>query len=190
MGTSDHAAPRPLILGLSPAGLLALAAVVAVLVVVSLPRLHGLARRENQGDARATAELLARALARLAPEERGLPLEEVARRTRLTRALRDAEWLEEGRVLRLHGYLFELCLAPGPEPLYDEKLALALGPEEHVRPLAVRAWPWSSTTGNVVFLATEHGPVLAHENEGGAWQGLARRPEVRTAAMGRWRALP
>lgn len=187
-GTASAA--RPALQGMSPAGLVALVAVLAVLVVVSLPRLHGMAVAENQGDARATTELIARALVELAPEEQGASLEELAGRTRLARSLRDAEWLEGGRVLRLHGYLFELCpLAPEPPP-FDEKLALSTA-DTGAQRRAVRAWPWSPSTGRTVFLADGQGGMWSHANDSGAWHGLAARPDPHQVEQGRgWRVLP
>ena len=190
VATVTTVAPRTGLFGLSRAGVVSLTAVLAVLVAVSLPRLHGLARRENQVDARATAELFARALAGLAPEARTLPFEELARQARLTRTLRDAEWLEDGRVLRLHGYLFELCPAPAALTPVEGKLELAQGPQPISDSLAVRAWPWSTSTGLTAFVVAEDGPVLAHANEDGLWQGLGHRPEVTRSALEGWQRLP
>jgi hypothetical protein len=178
------------ILGLSPGGFLSLAAVLAVLVVVSLPRLHGLALRENQGDARTTVEVLARALNELAPEERGLPLLEVARRTRVERTLRDAEWLEDGRVLRLHGYLFERCSLPATGVDSVEKVALSAGTGQEPLAAAVRAWPWSDATGQTVFVATTDGRVRAHDNEAATWGGLGSRPNLPAPLDPAWREAP
>jgi hypothetical protein len=190
VATVATAAPRSGLFGLSRAGVVSLTAVLAVVVAVSLPRLHGLARRENQVDARATAELFARALARLAPEARALPFEELARQARLTRTLRDAEWLEDGRVLRLHGYLFELCPAPATLIPVEGKLELTQGPQLTSDCLAVRAWPWSTSTGLMAFVVAEDGPVFAHANEDGHWQGLEHRPEVTRNALEDWQRLP
>lgn len=188
MSTSVTApTPRAGLFGLSLEGLVSLAAVLAVVVAVSLPRLHGLARRENQVDARATAERFARALAELTPEEHALPFEELARRTRLERTLRDAEWLENGRVLRLHGYLFELCPAPGAVLPVDGKLELTQQPEAGVARRAVRAWPWSAATGRAAYVASPDGLLLAHPNDEGLWHGLEHRPAVDGDARTGWR---
>jgi hypothetical protein len=187
--TGAATARRSGFFGLSVEGLVSLGAVLAVLVAVSLPRLHGLARRENQVDARATVELFARSLGGLAPEEHALPFEELARRARLTRTLRDAEWLEGGRVLRLHGYLFELCpAAVAPAPLAS-KLELAEQPARHVAGLSLRAWPWSPGTGRAVFVANADGGLLTHPNEAGSWQGMEHRPALDGDALGGWQRL-
>lgn len=182
-------APRREILGLSPSGFVSLAAVLALLVVVSLPRLRGLALRENEVDARGTVQLLARALASLPPGERDVDLEQVAQRTRLVRALHDAEWLEDGRVLRLHGYLFELCAAPAPLQAAGLALSLARTAPEPSAALAVRAWPWSAGTGRAAFLA-HSGALFLHTNEDGRWQGLTHRPALGPEPLEDWRLLP
>ena len=98
---------------LSLSGALSLLAVVAVLVVVSLPRLRGLALQENEVDARGTALMLARALRGIEPRpDRKPALRELLRRPEL-RGLADVEVLAEGTLLRRHGYLFEVtCLSP------------------------------------------------------------------------------
>src|SRR5688572_463239 len=76
--------------GLSFSGALSLAAVVLVLVVVSVPRLQDLARQENEADARVTAELLARAL-RTLPAASEPSLRDLVRRPELSGGLSDAE---------------------------------------------------------------------------------------------------
>jgi len=174
--------------GLSPSGFVSLAAVLAVLLVVSLPRLRDMARLENEGDARATAELLVRAIAPLEGAGPDARLATLADRGSLTRGLADGEWLESGRVLRRHGYLFELCTPPAP--LQAASLSLALtGSFGAERPrFAVRAWPWSGDTGQRVFVASDCGTVLAHSNREARWQGLERPP--RASELSGWQRLP
>jgi len=190
MSTASASVAPPRLFGLSPSGFLSLAAVLAVLLVVSLPRLQGLARLENESDACATAELLVRALARLEDPTPDAPLEPLVRRVALERTLADGEWLEQGRLLRRHGYLFELC--PAPPPLQLAGWSLALTSTAGARPprFAVRAWPWSASTGRTVFVASECGTVLAHANSGLRWSGLERHPDSSTGALTEWRRLP
>src|SRR5262245_51531649 len=100
-------------LSLSLSGALSLLAVVAVLIVVSVPRLRGLALQENEGDARGTAQALARALAALEARPSRPPRLADLLETGELRGLGDVELLAGGRVLRRHGYLFEItCLSP------------------------------------------------------------------------------
>jgi len=189
MTTAAPAVPRQVtFLGLTPAGFASLAAVLAVFLVVSLPRLQGLARLENESDACATAELFVRTLAALDETAPGAHFRTLAERADLGRALTDGEWLEEGRLLRRHGYLFELC--PPPAALQAAGLSLALTAALPARAprFAVRTWPWSADTGRSVFVASECGAVLAHANDDGRWRGLERRPEARE--LSGWRRLP
>jgi hypothetical protein len=146
--------------GWSPSGLFSLAAVVAVLVVVSLPRLSELAQQENEADARDAARLLA---AELDAEDAGLPtLRELLRRPAL-RGMSDAELLEGG-ILRRHGYLFELTELSPVLGVLALPAALLAGRGGALRGMpAVRAWPWSpGRTGRVAFLVTAGGGVLVH----------------------------
>lgn len=189
MTTASSDAARPATcFGLSPSGLASLAAVLAVLLVVSLPRLQGLARLENEGDACATAELLVRSLAELEGAAPGARFRALAEQADLQRALADGEWLEDGRLLRRHGYLFELCAPPAPLQAAGLSLALAGAPLSHSPGFAVRAWPWSGETGRTAFVASACGTVLAHTNAELGWSGLERRPEERPLTG--WRSLP
>ena len=138
--------------GLTLSGGLSLAAVLAVVVVVSLPRLRSLAVQENEADARATAEILAGALEEL-PATRLPTLQELLQSSELA-SLDDAELLAQGTLLRRHGYLFEVTrlTADGRPALGGE----GSGPA-HAR--AVRAWPWAhGRTGVETFLVPVGGP--------------------------------
>ncbi len=93
---------------LSLSGAISLFAIVAVLVVISLPRLRGLALQENEVDAQGTAQILARALPGLEAKACRKPsLRELLRSPEL-HGLGDAELLAGGSVMRRHGYLFEV----------------------------------------------------------------------------------
>lgn len=159
---------------ISFSGALSLLAVVAVLVVVSLPRLRGLAQQENEVDAKSTARLLASALREMGSSPARKPaMRELLRRPELV-GLGDAELLAGGAVMRRHGYLFEVtCLPPtvtatcAPAALLGGESAALCGL------LAIRAWPWDrGATGRFAFLATQRGGTLAHSNSDSPWAGV------------------
>jgi len=139
-------------------------AVICVVAITSLPRLADFARRENEADARRLCASAAQALharANQSPVNMGALFETTPE---LTRQFRDARVFENGRLLRNHGYWFEL-LDPDGGPV-------------------LRAWPARfARTGFMAFVVLEHGSVLAHDNERGSWSGV-RPPETlaRTAA--------
>jgi hypothetical protein len=153
---------------------LTLAAVALVVLLVSLPRLQDLAVRENESDAR----WLAGRLGELG-QRPGTPPGDIRAlleaQPALARLLDDAEYLEGGRLLRRHGYLFELVAEPS-----------SLG---GCAVQAVRAWPWRfERTGRTAYLWRCGEPLRAHENPGGLWSGLGGAPQVVTLADG-WRSL-
>ena len=154
-------AVEPRARGVSAGGALSLSAVIAVLVLVSLPRLQAFALEENETDAAALTRALGRALVELEPAAgaaAALPtLAELAQAAGLDGPRDDVEWLETGRVLRRHGYLFELDLRAGDPEL--------------------RAWPWAyGDTGRAAFVFRPADGVLRHGNQAGAWTGPARPP--------------
>jgi hypothetical protein len=168
------AASRRLTGGMSLSGTLSLLAVVAVLVVVSVPRLRALAVEENEVDACSTAQLLARALARSEPRGGAPSLRELLGRPELSGVVADAELLARGRLLRRHGYLFEIIRLPPAFGLSAVPMALVCGETSVLSGLsAVRAWPWvHGSTGNAAFLVTVAGASLLHPNPEPHWQGL------------------
>lgn len=158
--------------GLSFSGALSLAAVAAVLVVVSVPRLRGLAMQENEVDARATAQLLARALD--ARDEAGVPtLRDLLRRPGMSSSLADAELVVRGTLLRRHGYLFEVTRLEPSLSLPAAPASLLSGEKGALHSmLAIRAWPWlHGATGEAAFLATAAGACLMRANAVPLWQG-------------------
>jgi len=168
---SAHASRRGPI---SFSGALSLLAIAAVVLVVSVPRLRGIALLENEADAVGTAQLLARALQALDAKPRSSPsMRELLRRPEL-RGLDDAELLAEGRVLRRHGYLFEVtCLSPAVTAPAAPACILSGEPAALCGLLAIRAWPWEhGTTGLAAFLATQKGGRLVHPNTAPGWEGL------------------
>jgi hypothetical protein len=170
-----HAASARFPGGLSAAGFFSLVAVLAVLVVVSVPRLRGLAVRENEADARQTAELLVAALRRMELEPGEVPaMREVTRRPELARVLSDADLLAEGRLLRRHGYLFEVTCVNPPLSLAAPAALLTGSGAELLQAIAVRAWPWAhGATGETAFLVTAGGARLRHANADAQWEGTS-----------------
>jgi hypothetical protein len=154
--------------GLSRLALASLVAVGSLLVFVSLPELAGFAVRENERDAIATARVLAAALGK-APAV-VLDLKGLVESERLSRQIEDAEFLEHGRLLRRHGYLFELVELGAPVQ------RAGLEPPAKAR-YAVRAWPWEQgRTGSAALFALGDGELFGHLNGDGHYDGLARRP--------------
>jgi len=160
--------------GLSLTGAVSLLAVVSVLVFVSLPRLRGLARSENEADARAIVELLGRELVlrRPTPDSAAPTVQALADTKVVTQALSDADFLADGRLLRRHGYLFTVVRLEGGAPPLPPGVVLAGEPLRPGAPLAVQAWPWAhGRTGTASLLGTSDGRLLRHANEHGRWAG-------------------
>src|SRR5262245_6000217 len=158
---AGQAVQGPRLRAVSLGGALSLAAVVAVLVLVSLPRLQAFALAENETDAAALTRELGRALAEVeppaGPTAAAPALAELALAAGLDGARDDVEWIDAGRVLRRHGYLFDLCACPG-------------GP-------LLRAWPWAyGDTGHAAFVFRPAEGVLRHGNASGDWSGPRRPP--------------
>jgi len=178
--TRTHRKRGLYLLGLSPLGMVTLLAITAVLVVVSLPRLHGFAVRENERDALLTAQLLARALG----EHSDAPPESVAALVAaadLQRQLADADYLADGQLLRRHGYLFRFAtLAPGMDlPPTTAATVLAAAPAGSAPRPVVVAWPWAAPrTGREVLVASPEGRVWSHPNPVGTWSGPGDAPPV------------
>jgi len=172
--------------GVTPIGILAVAAVVAVLVSVSLPRLRGFARHENEADAAATVQVLARELGMLAQQGHVPTIGELTRSEPVAHVLSDAELLEQGTLLRRHGYLFAVVeievavrdQAPPPVPLDSSSIAgvvHAAGAPPAPPPnsgVAIRAWPWRcDRTGCAAFTGTVEGRLWQHANDAEHWNG-------------------
>lgn len=138
---------------LRPVDAMTLFAVVAVVVLVSLPRLRDFALHENETDAVSLTRTLSRAIEGQGPERPATIGQLLTSDEDLQRRLLDADLLEEGRLLRRHGYLFDLC-------------------ELEAGGVAVRAWPWNyGQTGLGAFVVLPDGRGLGHANEDRAWSG-------------------
>jgi hypothetical protein len=158
-------APR---LGVSRFAVAALGLVVAIVVMVSLPRLRDLGLRENAGDAERTVRRVALLLAPPQAALRSLQ-QLVASDTILSRSLVDGGWTADGR-LRCHGYLFELRAGPASPVVY--------------------AWPWlHGRTGRECFASGNATDMLwCDPNRDGSASG----PEQPPVDLGdsRWERLP
>jgi len=157
---------------------LTLVAVGVVVLLVSLPRLREFALDENEGDARRLVahlgELLSHPVqAADAPAEQASNVEQLVHGSRdLARQLDDAEFLEHGRLLRRHGYLFELTPRAQPGAA-----------------TCVRAWPWHyQQTGLSAFAWTPKAGLQAHANDGGLWSGPEQPPNEPDLAAG-WKVI-
>lgn len=156
---------------------LTIASLLLVVAVVSIPLLRTHALRQNELDALRTLAALSAPLhgtAQAGPRPATLG-QLLAGHPGLLRRLSDAELLDEGRLLRRHGYLFDLAPAHGPGKAAEPVL---------------RAWPWSyGRTGLGAFLLERPGEVLGHPNRGSSWSGLAAPPRPIPGRLEGWRRL-
>lgn len=173
--------------GLSPAGTVSLAAVVAVLVFVSLARLRPLMTHENEVDASQTVQLLAAQLDSWRAERGNQSLvpslEELAAEATVRQALSDGLFEEDGRVLKRHGYLFTVVeLPPLPAPQQPESgtvQAAESSPPPLQPQLGVRAWPWKhGSSGRLALVCTADGRVFRHANTPPLWSGAEAAAEL------------
>jgi hypothetical protein len=143
-----------------------LLAVAVVVLLVSLPRLREFALRENEADARTLVARLGELCAR--ETHAGSLAQALEREPQLVARLDDAEWLDQGRVLRRHGYLFEL--------------------DASRRPARVLAWPWEHGRTGLRAFRWEAGVLQIHSNRAGAWSG-AQAPPLEDASGDGWRPV-
>lgn len=131
-----------------------LTAVGVVVLLVSLPRLREFALRENEADAR---RLTAR-LGELCESPQTAPARDLgallAAEQQLLTRLDDVDWLENGALLRRHGYLFGLAS--------DGR--------------SIVAWPWEHGRTGLSAYRSSREKLEGHPNPGGAWSGLASPP--------------
>lgn len=171
LGKLDHALSR-----VPSADRLTIAALLLVVAVVSIPLLRTHALRQNELDALRSLAVLALPLHAgdaATPRTVGQLLEH---RPDILRRLTDAELLDEGRLLRRHGYLFDIA-------------APLAGTFEGGAPV-LRAWPWShGRTGLGAFVLVTPGEVLAHPNRESNWSGLAAPPRPLPGRLEGWRKL-
>ena len=153
---------------LTVADVLTLAAVSVVVIVISLPRLRGLALHENELDALTMLRVLGEHLS--GPEVVAAPrLEDLLEREGLERRLEDTRALVDGRLLR-HGYLFEVL-------------------ESEAGRLVLRGWPLRhGQTGLGAFVWCREDGFFGHANEDARYSGPASPPSWPPAGDG-WSSL-
>lgn len=177
--------------GVSVGGMLTIAVVLALLFVISVPRLRSFARHENERDARVASVLLAAELAAYLDEhaaETPASAVEPPSIEHLAEILRhrlpDIEFLESGRTMRRHGYRFEIVRLAPPPPKPGEVLAAPPTPKPV---LAVCAWPdRHGRSGVPTFRALADGRLLLHANHAGRWDGVSAPASEFTSWEG-WR---
>ena len=145
-----------------------LLAVGLVVLLVSLPRLREFALRENQGDASSLVVQLGNLLgSSVQAAELGSVRELVQQDVSFAARLGDSEFLAEGRLLRRHGYLFEIVPAELEGP----------GSGQAWR---VRAWPWEhGRSGLASFIWLPDRGLAQHANADGRWSGPEQPPAPR-----------
>ena len=181
------------IAGLSLTGAVSLISVVCVLVLVSLPRLRTFILIENAEDAKTTVRYLASesALIEGQADPRVGTLLEQSRKLR--HALSDAEVLEDGRLLRRHGYLFAFV----PVGEIDRSGEVEDDPNR-VQPLEaiatlpetghfLLAWPWRAEESPLV-LGTLEGELYSPLRSDPAWSGPELDP-LTLPPLERWRPV-
>jgi len=144
--------------GLALADWITLGAILVVVLVVSLPRLHALTIQQNERDAIQATRMLGQSV--FAMESDPMLADLLQENQSLEHRLEDVEVLEHGRVLRRHGYLFDLA---------------------HTRTgaLTIRAWPWNcGETGYGAFILTSDGGLRGHPNEDSLWSGPGNAPAI------------
>jgi hypothetical protein len=146
-----------------------LIAIGLVVLLVSLPRLREFALRENEEDARVLVQRLAALASNEVQAAERVSVESLlSADPNAARQVDDAEFLDGGKLLRRHGYLFEVG------PSVDGTL--------------VRAWPWEwRKTGSSAYVWTSKQALVAHPNDEGRWSGLSTRP--RWSSDPAWRDL-
>jgi len=182
----------PRIAGLSLTGAISLIAVVCLLVLVSLPRLRTFILIENAADAQTTVRYLISEWERIEgdPDPRVGTL--LAESVKLGHALSDAELLEDGRLLRRHGYLFAFVPRSEIERSYERGddstrvqvlEAIAPRPQDYF----LLGWPWRAETTPLV-LGTPDGALYSPLRKDSSWSGPNLDP-LRLPPFERWQLV-
>ena len=141
--------------------------VVLVVVLVSVPMLHGVARRENEHDAHTTLALFAETLERV--DRPVLDLAALLERDpSLRRRLPDAEIeVKSGRgLVRRHGYLFDAVTDQDGE-------------------WVLRAWPWAAGhSGELVLFCRAGERPRSFADEGRSCSGPYAPPSLKLLRAG------
>lgn len=148
----------------------AIGAVALIVVLVTIPHVDRLARRDNEIDAMRTLRVLAVQPASPGTDARLHTLAQLVGGDKLlARRLEDVEWMQDGR-LRRHGYYFDIAQRPGGDAL-------------------LRAWPVEAgTTGRAVFVWSPRTGLQGHDNPDLLFTG-PRPPEGADLASGGWKPM-
>lgn len=189
-------APRASLAGVAPRSWLLLIAIGAVLASVSLSRLHVFAVHQNERDALFLLERLAEQMpleqtngALMADPSKvpevdvsraGLDLRSLLRTgTESVERLGDLRWLQSGKILHRHGYLFDLVGTPGAEDSTLATFCLRAWPKRHGR-TGIATFGWCSKRG-----------LIGHPNRSARWDGLSHGPTGDVARSTQdWPVLP
>jgi hypothetical protein len=147
-------------------GLATLVAVVAVVIVITLSSLRGMAMAENETHARGLLGAIADSLNSEVFAAPPSSLEEVTMADESLKSnLTDGEFLtDDGHLYLRHGYLFE-WRTPEAEASTDS--------------LILVAWPFDQgQTGKAAFGLSLDGKLVANPNAKGDWSGLDHRPSL------------
>jgi len=151
---------------LSPKNL-TLCAVGVLMFLVSVPRVHQLAVQDNERDALSAIKALADEA--FTPELE-MSLNPVHLSASLSSRLKDVRYDSSTKVIRRHGYLFDLAQAKSGEWF-------------------ARAWPVEcGQTGVNAFILGPSACIMTHPNEAAEWSGvLSERP---TGDEDGWTPIP
>ena len=169
MSRSASKARHSLLGRLQALDLAILIGVVAVVVIVSLPRLTSFARRENEADAQRLVRRMAQlfedeALHTAPPRDTRELFERLSKTAR--RQFEDQTVIDDGRLLLRHGYYFEFVRVPSFS-----------GDTQGV--MALRAWPERPSSANApVFFGFSSTAVLRHTGLVPAPGGLDGPPQI------------
>jgi hypothetical protein len=160
--------------GLTRTSWVAIVAVTLSVAVLSSTRMHLYAVHANERDAVRLLERLGQDLGRLPAADPTasptaappLALSDLASSEVLRE--QDLEWLDDGRLLRRHGYLFALTQTPDQPP-------------------AVEAWPWRyAQTGRAAYRWVPGQGLLGHPNAQGHFDG----PDLPPTPTADWVTVP
>ncbi|MEY2746646.1 MAG: hypothetical protein RL112_1688 [Planctomycetota bacterium] len=151
--TMETAGAQPAVVGLTWIDKLTIAAIVGIVVLVTIPHVERLARRDNELDAMRTLRVLATQPVSPGSAQRDGTLRGLVGADQLlARRLEDSSWLPDGSMQR-HGYRFDLARSAKGEVL-------------------LRAWPIEAgATGRASFLWNPRTGMLGHDNAALAWSG-------------------
>ncbi len=161
METKNTTTSEPGLLGISTMGIATLTAVIAVVVVITLSSIRGLAMRENESHVKALLEALGSSLTSEVYAAPPRDLRDLTQRdASLSQELADTRWT--GELFFRHGYFVELVREG-----VDGSTGLLV------------AWPSQyGRTGNRAFLWSPEEGLVVRANSEDPWSGMESPPEV------------